>query len=199
MHKYNKATTKYKDIPMEDKIFSYLDKQNTNGADKLSMLLAHLSSPQFCYSWVSEDDFNNLLEEYKIDITPYVKDDERITTSIKSNIADRMFHLVNTDKYKKRNLIKVLRELFPDVNAGVIHRLIKKNLSLRILEIDRTYKTKPYVIKGKYYIGGYMKRYKVTVPEQELIVEAEDEGDAESQALGLWDWGNVDMEVEEDE
>jgi hypothetical protein len=39
----------------------------------------------------------------------------------------------------------------------------------------------------------------VTVPEQELIVEAEDEGDAESQALGLWDWGNVDMDVEEDE
>ena len=35
--------------------------------------------------------------------------------------------------------------------------------------------------------------------KMELIVEAEDEGDAESQALGLWDWGNVDMEVEEDE
>ena len=44
-----------------------------------------------------------------------------------------------------------------------------------------------------------MKRYTVTIPEQELIVEAEDEGDAESQALGLWDWGNVDMDVEEDE
>ena len=43
-----------------------------------------------------------------------------------------------------------------------------------------------------------MKRYKVPVPEQELIVEAEDEGDAESQALGVWDWGNIDMEVEED-
>ena len=154
MHKYNKATTKYKDIPMEDKIFSYLDKQNTNGADKLSMLLAQLSSPQFCCSWVSEDDFNNLLEKYKIDITPYVKDDERITTSIKSDIADRMFNLVSNGKYKKRNLIKALRELFPDVNAGVIHRLIKKNMDLRILEIDRTYKTKPYVIKGKYYRGG---------------------------------------------
>tara|TARA_X000001382_G_C3074736_1_gene148623 strand:+ start:206 stop:346 length:141 start_codon:yes stop_codon:yes gene_type:complete len=43
-----------------------------------------------------------------------------------------------------------------------------------------------------------MKKYKVTVPEQELIVEAEDEDDAESQALCLWDWGNIDMEVEED-
>ena len=41
-----------------------------------------------------------------------------------------------------------------------------------------------------------MEKYRVTIPEQELIVEAEDEGDEESQALGLWDWGNVDMEVE---
>ena len=199
MHKYNKSVTKYKDVPMEDKIFSYLDKQDTNDAETLCMLLAHLSMPTMCCSWESEEHFNNLLEEYKIDITPYVKDDDRITTSIKSEIADEMFKLVETGKYKKRNLIKVLREKFKDVNAGVIHRLIKKNMDLRILEIDRTYKTKPYVIKGKYYIGGQMKRYKVTVPEQELIVEAEDEGDAESQALGLWDWGNVDMDVEEDE
>ena len=154
MHKYNKATTKYKDIPSEDKIFSYLDKQDTNNAETLCMLLAHLSMPTMCCSWESEEHFNNLLEEYKIDITPYVKDDERITTSIKSDITDRMFNLISNSKYKKRNLIKALRELFPDVNAGVIHRLIKKNLSLRILEIDRTYKTKPYVIKGKYYIGG---------------------------------------------
>jgi len=152
MHKYNKATTKYKDIPSEDKIFSYLDKQDTNNAETLCMLLAHLSMPTMCCSWESEEHFNNLLEEYKIDITPYVKDDERITTSIKSDITDRMFNLISNSKYKKRNLIKALRELFPDVNAGVIHRLIKKNLSLRILEIDRTYKTKPYVIKGKYFI-----------------------------------------------
>jgi len=154
MHKYNKATTKYKDVSSEDKIFSYLDKQDTNNAETLCMLLAHLSMPTMCCSWESEEHFNNLLEEYKIDITPYVKDDERITTSIKSDIADRMFNLVSNGKYKKRNLIKALRELFPDVNAGVIHRLIKKNLSLRILEIDKTYKTKPYVIKGKYYRGG---------------------------------------------
>ena len=152
MHLYNKATTKYKDVANEDKIFSYLDKQDTNNAETLCMLLAHLSMPTMCCSWESEEHFNNLLEEYKIDITPYVKDDERITTSIKSDIADRMFNLISNSKYKKRNLIKALRELFPDVNAGVIHRLIKRNLSLRILEIDRTYKTKPYVIKGKYFI-----------------------------------------------
>jgi hypothetical protein len=152
MHKYNKATTKYKDVPMEDKIFSYLDKQNTNEADKLSMLLGYLSMPTMCYSWVNEDDFNSLLEKYKIDITPYVKDDERITISVKSEIAGEMFKLIDIGKYKKRNLIKALREKFPEVNSGVICRLIKKNMNLRLIEIDRTYKTKPYVIKGKYFI-----------------------------------------------
>ena len=152
MHKYNKESTKYKDVPMEDKIFSYLDKRDTSDAETLGMLLAHLSMPTMCCSWVSEEHFNNLLEEYKIDIMPYVKEDKRITTSVKSEIADRMFNLVNTGKYKKRNLIKALRELFPDVNSGVIRRLIKKNIDLRILEIDRTYKKKPYVIKGKYYL-----------------------------------------------
>ena len=66
MHKYNKATTKYKDVPMEDKIFIYLDKQDSNEADRLSMFLAHLQSPSFCCGWVSEEHFNNLLEKYEI-------------------------------------------------------------------------------------------------------------------------------------
>ena len=78
--------------------------------------------------------------------------DHQLKTSPKSEIADEMFRLIETGNHKKRNLIKLLRDKFPKVKAGVIHRLIKKNLSLRILEIDRTYKTKPYVIKGKYFI-----------------------------------------------
>ena len=61
MHKYNQSTTKYKDVPMDDKIFIYLDKQNSNEADTLSMLLAHLQSHSFCCSWTSEEHFNNLL------------------------------------------------------------------------------------------------------------------------------------------
>ena len=74
-----------------------------------------------------------------------------INTNSKSEIADEMFKLIDTGKYKKRNLIKALREKFPDVSSGIICRLIKRKLSLRIVEIDRTYKTKPYVIRGKYY------------------------------------------------
>ena len=152
MHKYSKETTKYKDISNEDKVFTSLDKYDSNETDKLGMLLAHLSMPQMCASWVSEDDFNSLLEKYKIDITPYVKDDTRVTTSIKGEIQSELFNLIEKDKYKKRNLIKALRNKFPEVNSGVICRLIKKLLSFRILEIDRTFKTKPFIIKGKYYI-----------------------------------------------
>ena len=160
MHKYNKATTKYKDIPNGDDIFKPIDKlyDSTNDGETirdcehLNMWLANLSMPSMCCGWVSEEHFNNLLEKYKIDVTPYVKDDERITTSIKGEIQSELFNLIEKDKYKKRNLIKALRNKFPEVNSGVICRLIKKLLSFRILEIDKTFKTKPFIIKGKYYI-----------------------------------------------
>ena len=153
MHKYSKETTKYKDIPNDAQVLTTLDKYDSNETENLGMWLAHLSMPQMCASWVSEDDFNSLLEKYKIDITPYVKDDERITKSIKGEIESELFNLIGKDNYKKRNLIKALRNKFPDVNSGVICRMIKKLLSLRVLEIDRTYKTKPFVIKGKYCIN----------------------------------------------
>jgi len=72
---------------------------------------------------------------------------------IKSQIKDEIFNLIAKDNYKKKNLIKALRNKFPDIKSGVICRIIKKYLSLRVLEIDRTYKTKPFVIKGKYCIN----------------------------------------------
>ena len=72
---------------------------------------------------------------------------------IKSQIKDEIFNFIAKDNYKKKNLIKALRNKFPDIKSGVICRILKKYLSLRVLEIDRTYKTKPFVIKGKYYIN----------------------------------------------
>ena len=78
--------------------------------------------------------------------------DHQLKTSPKFEIADEMFRLIETGNHKKRNLIKLLRDIFPKVKAGIVHRLIKKKLELRQIEIDRTYKTKPYVIKGKYFI-----------------------------------------------
>ena len=57
------------------------------------------------------------------------------------------------NNYKKRNLIKALREQYPKVSSNIICRIIKNYLNLRVLEIDRTYKTKPFIIKGKYYVA----------------------------------------------
>ena len=63
-----------------------------------------------------------------------------------------IFKLIEKDKYKKRNLIKALREQYPKVSSNIICRIIKNYLNLRVLEIDGTYKTKPFIIKGKYYV-----------------------------------------------
>lgn len=143
---------KYKDVPLDSEVFTYLDKCDNLETEKLGMLLANLSMPKMCYSWISVDDFNNLLNKYKIDVNKFEKEKSSVEKSVKSEIVNTLFNLIENNKYKKRNLIKALREKFPEVNAGIIHRLIKKYLSLRIIEIDRTYKTKPYIIKGKYYI-----------------------------------------------
>lgn len=143
---------KYKDVPLDSEVFTYLDKCDNLETEKLGILLANLSMPRMCYSWSSVEDFNNLLNKYKIDVSKFEKEKPVIEKSVKAEISDTLFNLIENNNYKKRNLIKALREKFPEVNAGVIQRLIKKYLSLRILEIDTTYKTKRYIIKGKYYI-----------------------------------------------
>ena len=143
---------------MDDKRYNELKSKGV--IDKNDMVL--FKGEQVPYYYLKED-FSNFNEPRGS--MPYQSDEwafkffkkhglyDNLDVSSKSEVADEMFKLVETGKYKKRNLIKVLREKFPNVKAGVIHRLIKKNMNLRILEIDRTYKTKPYVIKGKYYIG----------------------------------------------
>jgi len=143
---------KYKDVPLDNEVFTYLDKCDNLETEKLGMLLANLSMPKMCYSWSTIEDFNTLLNKYKIDVSKFEKEKPVVEKSVKAEISDTLFSLIEKDNYKKRNLIKALREKFPEVNAGVIQRLIKKYLSLRILEIDTTYKTKRYIIKGKYYI-----------------------------------------------
>lgn len=143
-------TKKYKDVPVDNQVFTYLAKFDNSDSEKLIMLLANLSMPKMCYSWSNSDDFNLLLDKYKIDVSQFEKETIGVESSIKDDISNTLFNLIETKQYKKRNLIKELRNKYPDVNAGIIHRMIKKLLSLRILEIDRTYKTKQYVIKGKY-------------------------------------------------
>jgi len=72
---------------------------------------------------------------------------------IKSEIRSMIFKLIEKDNYKKRNLIKALRKQYPKVSSNIICRIIKNYFNLRVLEIDRTYKTKPFIIKGKYYVA----------------------------------------------
>jgi hypothetical protein len=43
-----------------------------------------------------------------------------------------------------------------------------------------------------------MKKYRVKITFNEMIIEAEDEGDAQAQAVDLADFGNADIDVEED-
>ncbi len=42
-----------------------------------------------------------------------------------------------------------------------------------------------------------MKKYSVQISYDEIIVNADDENNAESQAISLIDFGNADIEVEE--
>ena len=105
-----------------------------------------------CPSYLNKDntDFSDESSEsfYKL----YQKHYGSSTNGIKSEIRSMIFKLIEKDNYKKRNLIKALREQYPKVSSNIICRIIKNYLRLRVLEIDRTYKTKPFIIKGKYYV-----------------------------------------------
>ena len=106
-----------------------------------------------CPSYLNKDntDFSDESSEsfYKL----YQKYYGSNINGIKSEIRSTLFKLIEKDKYKKRNLIKALREQYPKVSSNIICRIIKNYLNLRVLEIDRTYKTKPFIIKGKYYVA----------------------------------------------
>ena len=105
-----------------------------------------------CCSYLNESKTDFVDEKSESLYHLYKKHYGNSTNGIKSEIKNYIFELIEKTQYKKRNLIKALREKFPQVSSGVICRIIKNYLNLRVLEIDRTYKTKPFVIKGKYYI-----------------------------------------------
>ena len=58
--------------------------------------------------------------------------------------------LVNTG-LKKKPLIAKMREKFTKLTSAQICRFINNQLKLKVIEIDKKYKTKPVVIKGKYW------------------------------------------------
>ena len=122
-------------------------KRNEHGHIWLDKVQAYV-----CPSYFNKDntDFSDESSEYFYKL--YQKHYGSSTNGIKSEIRSMIFKLIEKDNYKKRNLIKALREQYPKVSSNILCRIIKNYLNLRVLEIDRTYKTKPFIIKGKYYV-----------------------------------------------
>jgi len=73
--------------------------------------------------------------------------------NIKNDISSAIKNLIVSDKLKKKPFIKVIRGQFPEVSSGVVCRILNKLISNRVIEIDRKFKTKPLLVKGKYWEG----------------------------------------------
>jgi hypothetical protein len=58
--------------------------------------------------------------------------------------------LVDTD-LKKKPLIAKMRDKFPKLSSSQICRFVNNQLKLKVIAIDTKYKTKPVIIKGKYW------------------------------------------------
>jgi len=119
-------------------------KRNEHGHIWLDKVQAYV-----CPSYLNKDniDFSDESSEslYKL----YQKYYGNSINGIKSEIKSTIFKLIEKDRYKKRNLIKALREKYPKVSSNIICRIIKNYLNLREVEIDRTDKSKPFIINGK--------------------------------------------------
>ena len=52
---------------------------------------------------------------------------------------------------KKKPLIAKMRERFPKLSSSQICRFVNNRLKLKVIEIDTKFKTKPLVIKGRWW------------------------------------------------
>jgi hypothetical protein len=75
---------------------------------------------------------------------PKRKDIEKIITlSVQEYVAN--------NQVKKNGLIKAIKEINKTISQNTVKRVIRKLFKQRFIEIDKTYKTKPFVIKGHYW------------------------------------------------
>ena len=83
-----------------------------------------------CPSYLNRDntDFSDESSEFIYKL--YQKHYGNSTNGIKSEIRSMIFKLIEKDNYKKRNLIKALREQYPKVSSNIICRIIKNYLNL---------------------------------------------------------------------
>lgn len=126
--------------------------------EKLVFWLCNLHQCRICSGW-TEDEFNELLRKYKIDISQYEEGDRSVDDNgnfigyrkSKVNFDKQVLEAIPFHKYKKKPLLAYLRTQFPNEKGDRIRRAVSRLLEKRIIEIDKTYKTKPIVVKGYYY------------------------------------------------
>ena len=70
---------------------------------------------------------------------------------VHTDIRFGVYELIETEQLKKKPLIKRLREKFPEIGSGVICRIVNKLLDQRVIEKDTKFKTKPILVKGRYW------------------------------------------------
>lgn len=90
-------------------------------------------------------------------IIPEVKKTQVLIRPTKKNFDTEVLNQIPFDNpLKKKPLLAYLRDKFPNEKGDRIRRSVQRLMSKRAIEIDRTYKTKPFVIQGKAfnYFGG---------------------------------------------
>ena len=150
---------KYKDVPNDDPVFVQLEKlQDTTNdgqvirdTEKLIMFLANLHYPFMCCGWESEEHFNNLLHKYKIDIKPYIKEEDKPTEPDESFDTIVEYVSANNGEYKKE-LIQFVKSKLTNLPRGKISSTLRRLKNLGIIEQSVHETTGSKIIsKGRYW------------------------------------------------
>ena len=160
-----KKENKYKDVSSDDPVYIMLDQlQDTTNDSQviqdtqdLIMFLGNLHFPSMCCNWKGEESFNNLLQKYKIDITPYIKEEEKPTEPDESFDTIVEFVSKNNGEYKKE-LVQFVKSKLPNLPRGKISSTLRRLKKLGIIEqsVHETSKQK-IISKGRYWDSHIVK------------------------------------------
>ena len=132
---------------LKNKDFPHTDK------DLLHFWTANLGGNIIMCSGFNSEEYNTLLGKHKVSLSMFVKQTAKTDNNINNDISSAIRNLIMSDKLKKKPFIKVIRGQFPEVSSVVVCRILNKLISSRVIEIDRTFKTKPLLVEGKYWEG----------------------------------------------
>ena len=102
-------------------------------------------------------------EEIKKDKKDKIELKKSFTLKVKSSLSPRQLKKKRQEdlmkslsslvelKLKKKPLIAKMRGEFPKLSSAQICRFVNNQLKLKVIAIDTKYKTKPIIIKGKYW------------------------------------------------